>query len=267
MTMQSPVQPGAGRPGALSADGDWWSVAACRYADPDLFFPVSASGKSLQQVTEAKEVCARCQVRAECLAFALRTNQLHGVWGGMAEEERYRAANAGAVRAGDKSCSRPARSITAHACHPKPTESSAPGIAGAAASAAGAACSQLTPPALAVLRESVERASRLPSRPGWERKAAAHAEIFRLLATVALDPAAGALSGAASLTRDLLITVGPAANGMTVSSRQRLLGHLQAGHGDSAVLEMESHLRALHFMGRLARGSAPSRAGRPGYYQ
>lgn len=261
MTMQSPVQPGAGRPGALSADGDWWSVAACRYADPDLFFPVSASGKSLQQVTEAKEVCARCQVRAECLAFALRTNQLHGVWGGMAEEERYRAANAGAVGAGDKSCSMPARSITAQAGHPKPTESSAPGpgIAGAAASAAGAACSQLTPPALAVLRESVERASRLPSRPGWERKAAAHAEIFRLLAAVAPDPAAGALSGAASLTRDLLITVGPAANGMTVSSRQRLLGHLQAGHGDSAVLEMESHLRALHFMGRLARrlGAVP----------
>ena len=52
--------------------------------------------------------------------------------------------------------------------------------------------------ALEVLRESVERASRLPSGPGWERKAAAHAEIFRLLADVAPDPAAG---GALGLTR------------------------------------------------------------------
>jgi WhiB family transcriptional regulator, redox-sensing transcriptional regulator len=48
----------------------------------------------LQQVAEAKEICARCQVRRECLMFALLTRQRHGVWGGMSEEERYQLETA-----------------------------------------------------------------------------------------------------------------------------------------------------------------------------
>ena len=67
----------------------WRSAAACRFADPDLFFPVSSSGRALEQVAEAKAICAGCPVRPECLAFALRTGQLHGVWGGLGEQERY----------------------------------------------------------------------------------------------------------------------------------------------------------------------------------
>lgn len=73
----------------VAARRKWRSAAACRVADPDLFFPVSSSGPALEQVAEAKEICARCQVRPECLAFALRTRQVHGVWGGMSEQERY----------------------------------------------------------------------------------------------------------------------------------------------------------------------------------
>ena len=73
----------------VAARRHWRSAAACRVADPDLFFPVSSSGPALEQVAEAKEVCARSQVRPECLAFALRTHQVHGVWGGMSEQERY----------------------------------------------------------------------------------------------------------------------------------------------------------------------------------
>ena len=46
--------------------------------DPDLFFPVSASGSSVTQVAEAKAICAGCRVQCECLAFALRTHQVHG---------------------------------------------------------------------------------------------------------------------------------------------------------------------------------------------
>jgi Transcription factor WhiB len=30
-----------------------------------------------------------CQVQGECLAFALATHQVHGVWGGLSEQERY----------------------------------------------------------------------------------------------------------------------------------------------------------------------------------
>lgn len=68
---------------------NWRSLAACRSADPDLFFPISSSGRSTAQVAEAKAICAGCQVRYECLAFALRTHQAHGVWGGLSEQERY----------------------------------------------------------------------------------------------------------------------------------------------------------------------------------
>jgi WhiB family transcriptional regulator, redox-sensing transcriptional regulator len=78
----------------LAIKQDWRSIAECQFADPDLFFPISAAGKALPQVAEAKEICARCQVRRECLTFALLTGQRHGVWGGMSEEERYRLERA-----------------------------------------------------------------------------------------------------------------------------------------------------------------------------
>jgi len=69
---------------------NWRLRAACQSADPDLFFPVSSAGQSLEQAAEAKAVCAGCLVRRECLAFALRTRQVHGIWGGLTGEERTR---------------------------------------------------------------------------------------------------------------------------------------------------------------------------------
>jgi WhiB family transcriptional regulator, redox-sensing transcriptional regulator len=68
--------------------GDWRSRAACLSADPDLFFPISSSGPARDQVAKAKSICATCQVRQECLDYALATHEIHGVWGGTSEEER-----------------------------------------------------------------------------------------------------------------------------------------------------------------------------------
>jgi WhiB family redox-sensing transcriptional regulator len=73
----------------VAAVEHWGSAAACQFADPDLFFPVSSSGLSLEQVSEAKQICAGCQVQPQCLAFALQTRQAHVVWGDMNEQERY----------------------------------------------------------------------------------------------------------------------------------------------------------------------------------
>lgn len=67
----------------------WRSAAACRFTEPDLFFPISASGRALGQVAQAKAVCAGCPVRRECLAFALRTRERHGIWGGLTEYELH----------------------------------------------------------------------------------------------------------------------------------------------------------------------------------
>ncbi len=67
---------------------EWRSRAACQSRDPDLFFPISSSGPALEQIRRAKAVCAGCQVRPECLDFALRTRTTEGVWGGTSAEER-----------------------------------------------------------------------------------------------------------------------------------------------------------------------------------
>jgi WhiB family redox-sensing transcriptional regulator len=83
----------------LLARGRWRGLAGCRTTDPDLFFPVSVSGRSLAQVTEAKAICAACPVRPECLAFAFETGQIHGIWGGLTEEERRQALRRAGKRA------------------------------------------------------------------------------------------------------------------------------------------------------------------------
>ncbi len=71
-----------------SADYGWRSQALCRDTDPDLFFPVGTTGAALIQIEQARSVCWQCPVQAECLEFALDTNQDSGIWGGMSEEER-----------------------------------------------------------------------------------------------------------------------------------------------------------------------------------
>ncbi len=74
----------------IDGAADWRAHGACLSADPDLFFPVSSRGASHRQQEQAKGVCRRCGVRAECLAFAVKTRQVHGVWGGLGEEELAR---------------------------------------------------------------------------------------------------------------------------------------------------------------------------------
>ena len=63
----------------------------CQTAEPELFFPVSATGPATAQVAAAKAVCGGCPVRAECLRYAMQTAQDHGIWGGTTEEERRQA--------------------------------------------------------------------------------------------------------------------------------------------------------------------------------
>jgi WhiB family redox-sensing transcriptional regulator len=67
---------------------DWRTAAACRTADPELFFPVSSLGPAQEDIAQAKAVCDSCRVRRQCLQFALATHQMYGVWGGTTEEER-----------------------------------------------------------------------------------------------------------------------------------------------------------------------------------
>jgi WhiB family redox-sensing transcriptional regulator len=83
---------------ARPANGvSWRLAAACRSADPELFFPLSGCGKALEQIAEAKAICAGYPVRRQCLEFALRTRP-QGIWGGLTELERHLAGPAGVSR-------------------------------------------------------------------------------------------------------------------------------------------------------------------------
>lgn len=64
-------------------DQPWAEQALCAQTDPELFFPEKGGS-----VREAKEICARCFVAAECLDYALTTGERFGVWGGFSERER-----------------------------------------------------------------------------------------------------------------------------------------------------------------------------------
>jgi len=55
---------------------------------------------------------------------------------------------------------------------------------------------------------------------------------------------------------DLMVTVGPAADGIILSSRRRLLAQMRARDADSVACEMEQHLGGLFWMRRLSRSSA-----------
>ena len=59
-----------------------WRAAACKSADPELFFPASP-----RQTAAAKRICGSCPVRDACLGWAL-DNAREGIWGGMTEDER-----------------------------------------------------------------------------------------------------------------------------------------------------------------------------------
>jgi WhiB family redox-sensing transcriptional regulator len=63
----------------------WADRAACASTDPFYFHP-EKGGSAL----EAKRICAGCDVRIECLTYALETNQQFGVWGGLSERERHK---------------------------------------------------------------------------------------------------------------------------------------------------------------------------------
>ena len=67
---------------------DWWESAACRSVEADLFFPISAKGRSELDAGRAKAVCQRCPVCSQCLDYALATGQSYGIWGGLTEDER-----------------------------------------------------------------------------------------------------------------------------------------------------------------------------------
>jgi len=63
--------------------GQWAQQALCGQTNSEIFFPSQDDPG-----TEAKRVCRRCPVRAECLTFAMANDERFGIWGGLDPEER-----------------------------------------------------------------------------------------------------------------------------------------------------------------------------------
>lgn len=76
-------------------DTEWMLFGLCRGEEVDinLFFPQTGSGNSrsvLQIQAQAQAICNECPVESDCLEYALKTRQEHGMWGGVSERERKR---------------------------------------------------------------------------------------------------------------------------------------------------------------------------------
>jgi WhiB family redox-sensing transcriptional regulator len=61
----------------------WKLEGACRWVEPDLFFPVSDA-----DAEPARSVCAGCSVRQHCLEYSIDVRDFEGVWGGLTGPER-----------------------------------------------------------------------------------------------------------------------------------------------------------------------------------
>jgi WhiB family transcriptional regulator, redox-sensing transcriptional regulator len=73
-------------PAAVAAGDEGWRLdALCAETDPEAFFPEKGGS-----TREAKRVCSGCAVRAECLEYALESDERFGIWGGLSERERRR---------------------------------------------------------------------------------------------------------------------------------------------------------------------------------
>lgn len=69
--------------------GQWTRQARCAETDPEVFYPLKG-----ESAKPAKAICEECEVRAQCLAYAIRADEEHGIWGGLSRAERVRLRDA-----------------------------------------------------------------------------------------------------------------------------------------------------------------------------
>lgn len=68
-------------------DAEWMDDGLCAQTDPEEFFPEKGGS-----TRDAKAVCVKCTVAADCLDWALAHNERFGIWGGLSERERRQIA-------------------------------------------------------------------------------------------------------------------------------------------------------------------------------
>ena len=90
--VERPVDAGLTAGSASGSDADeqgWQESALCAETDPEAFFPEKGGS-----TREAKRICIGCEVKGECLEYALGSDERFGIWGGLSERERRRLKRA-----------------------------------------------------------------------------------------------------------------------------------------------------------------------------
>ena len=68
-------------------DGKWRDKALCREHGNNVFFFEMRRGQSPKAIREhidhAINICISCEVRLQCLNFAIQSEERYGVWGGV----------------------------------------------------------------------------------------------------------------------------------------------------------------------------------------
>jgi WhiB family redox-sensing transcriptional regulator len=62
---------------------NWIAQANCAGTDSEAFFPEIGESPAL-----AKKVCSKCEVKTQCLHYAIDNNISFGIWGGTNEKDR-----------------------------------------------------------------------------------------------------------------------------------------------------------------------------------
>jgi WhiB family redox-sensing transcriptional regulator len=87
--VHEPVAIALQRPGDVVVEQanelSWQERSLCAQTDPEAFFPEKGGS-----TREAKRVCLSCEVRVQCLEYALENDERFGIWGGLSERERRR---------------------------------------------------------------------------------------------------------------------------------------------------------------------------------
>lgn len=81
------VAKGPDQPSSLTYEKDdnknWVDVASCAQVDTEVFYP-----RHVEYIKAAKRICAGCVVVKDCLDYAIKHDERHGVWGGLSANER-----------------------------------------------------------------------------------------------------------------------------------------------------------------------------------
>lgn len=68
---------------ATKKEQTWQELALCAETDPEAFFPEKGGSTK-----DAKRTCLACDVKDQCLKYALDNDERFGIWGGLSERER-----------------------------------------------------------------------------------------------------------------------------------------------------------------------------------